>query len=186
MNTLVEALLRAQTALRAAGIDSAAIGALALSVWGRARATSDVDLKVLLSRDRASDLLEALPGYQTLVDEPAQVLQTLGFVFLRDPGGCRVDLLLADVGFDEEAVRRAIEVEILPGQRARVCTPEDLVIYKLISTRPRDQEDAESVVLRQGAALDATYVEGWLRELELALDDSTLLENFQRMRRLAR
>ena len=185
MNSLVGALERAQRALTASGIQSAAIGALALSIWGRARATSDVDLKVLVARDRAADLLAALPGYTPLVEEPLQVIQRLGFVFLRDPQGVRIDLLLADAGFDEGAVRRAREVEVLPGHRAVVCTAEDLVIYKLISTRPRDHEDAESVVLRQGAALDVAYVETWLRELEMALDDSTLVEAFQRMRRLA-
>jgi len=103
LNSLVGALERAQRALTASGIQSAAIGALALSIWGRARATSDVDLKVLVARDRAADLLAALPGYTPLVEEPLQVIQRLGFVFLRDPQGVRIDLLLADAGFDEGA-----------------------------------------------------------------------------------
>lgn len=62
---------------------------------------------------------------------------------------------------------------------------EDLVIYKLISTRLRDHEDAGTVVLRQGSALDAPYVEGWLRQFELALDDSTLVDTFRGMLRAA-
>jgi hypothetical protein len=46
---------------------------------------------------------------------------------------------LADTAYDEEAIHRAVEMEVLPGQKARLCTAEDLVIYKLIYkiARPR-------------------------------------------------
>lgn len=185
MTGLVAALQRVQQALSEAGIESVAIGALALSVWGRARATSDVDLKILLPRERGAYLLDSLPGYTPMVEEPVETLRRLGFLFLRGPEGCRVDLLLADTAYDEQAIHRAVEMEVLPGQKARVCTAEDLVIYKLISTRLRDHEDAGTVVLRQGSALDAPYVEGWLRQFELALDDSTLVDTFRGMLRAA-
>ena len=46
-----------------------------------------------------------------------------------------------------------------------------LVIYKLISTRPRDDEDASGLIRRQGDALAADYVVGWLRQFELAFDE---------------
>lgn len=36
-------------------------------------------------------------------------------------------------------------------------------------------------MLRQGSKLDAPYVEGWLRQFEMALDDSTLVETFRGM-----
>ncbi len=39
--------------------------------------------------------------------------------------------------------------------------------------------------MRQGSALDAPCVEGWLRQFELALDDSTLLDTFRGMLRAA-
>jgi hypothetical protein len=71
-----------------------------------------------------------------------------------------VDILLSDVEFDAEAVQRACPVELEPGLAATVCTAEDLIIYKLISTRLRDHEDAAGVILRQGDALDDAYVLG--------------------------
>jgi len=58
----------------------------------------------------------------------------------------------------------------------------DLIIYKLISLRPRDHADAESVVRRQGDSLDDTYVLDILRQFEQALDDSTLVAEYQRLR----
>ena len=52
----------------------------------------------------------------------------------------------------------------------------------LISTRPRDHEDAQSVIRRQGPSLDDDYVFDWLRQFEQALDDSTLVAEYQRLR----
>ena len=69
-----------------------------------------------------------------------------------------------------------------PGVVARLCSPEDLVIYKLISTRLRDHEDAQSVIRRQGSSLDDDYVLDWLRQFEEALDDSTLVAEYRRLR----
>lgn len=46
-------------------------------------------------------------------------------------------------------------------------------------TRPRDQADVESVLRRQKTRLDLKYILRWLREFELALDDSTLIDSYQ-------
>lgn len=66
---------------------------------------------------------------------------------------------------------------------ARLCTPEDLIIYKMLSTRPRDLEDVKGIVRRQGAALDLPYLLKWFRDFEMALDDSTLVATFQKRNR---
>jgi hypothetical protein len=71
-----------------------------------------------------------------------------------------------------------------PGVTAQVCSAEDLIIYKMISTRPQDQIDVANIVQRQGQQLDDQYVLHWLRQLEQALDDSTLVATYQRLRRL--
>lgn len=130
MENLFDSLARAQNELSRAGIDSAAIGGLAVAAWGRARATQDVDLKVLLDRSQAQTLLDLLaPSYTFLVDQPLMVLQSVGFVFTKDQDNTRVDFLLADLGFDREAIERAVEVEARPGRRVRVCRAEDLIVY---------------------------------------------------------
>jgi hypothetical protein len=109
-------------------------------------------------------------------------LTRTGVLFVQDAQGTRLDLLLSDVSFDAEAVRRARDVTLRPGWVASVCSPEDLIVYKLISIRQRDHDDAESVVRRQGEALDDEYVLTWLRRFEQALDDSTLVATYRRMR----
>ncbi len=145
--------------------------------------TRDVDVKVLLTRQDAARLLDILSSdYISLHPSPLQALRRNGILFVQDKLGTRLDLLLADTGFDGEAIRRARPVEVQPGVVVTLCTAEDLIIYKLISTRLRDHADAEGVVRRQGDALDDDYVLGWLRQFEQALDDSALVATYQRMR----
>jgi len=45
-----------------------------------------------------------------------------------------------------------------------------------------DHEDAASVVRRQGDKLDDSYVLHWLGQFEHALDDSTLVAEYTRLR----
>ncbi|MBM3465009.1 MAG: hypothetical protein FJX76_23160 [Armatimonadetes bacterium] len=182
VESLLESLARTQEFLSARGVHTAAIGGLALSVWGRARLTKDVDIKVALTRDDAHLLLSALPSeYQMLTEKPLESLQQIGFVFVQDPQGIRTDLLLSDNDFDDEVLKRAVVVTTDSGASIRVCTAEDLVVYKLIATRAHDQEDALNVILRQGKRLDSKYIENWLEQFEVALDDSTLVMTFRRM-----
>jgi len=105
-------------------------------------------------------------------------------VFVQDTAGTRLDLLLADTPYDVLAIRRGHDVELQPGVTIRVCSPEDLVIYKLISTRLRDHEDAQGVIRRQGSNLDDKYVLDWLHQFEQALDDSTLVAEYKKLRKL--
>ena len=183
MKDLFESVVVLQERLRRAGIRSAVVGGVAVGVWGDPRVTRDVDVKVLLRRDDAPRLLQAIaPDYVSLLADPLPTLTRTGILFVEDALGTRIDLLLADVSFDAQAVERAQDVELRPELVAAVCTAEDLIIYKLISTRQRDHADAESVVRRQGDTLDDEYVLTWLRRFEQALNDSTLVAEYRRMR----
>lgn len=183
MENLLQSVMTLQERLKQAGVLSAVIGGMAVGVFGEPRVTRDVDVKVLLGREDAARLLEIIsPDYTPLQADPPQALKRNGILFVQDDLGTRLDLMLADVGFDEEAIRRAQPVEVQPGVVITICTAEDLIIYKLISVRAQDHADAESVIRRQGDALDDDYVLRWLCQFEAALDDSTLVATYQRMR----
>jgi hypothetical protein len=185
MEQLFRSVKALQVRLSDAGISSIVIGGAAVGTWGEPRLTRDVDLKVMLGRDEADRLLALLASdYISLLPDPRAALRKQAMLFVEDAAGVRLDLLLADTPYDVEAIRRGRDIEVAPGVTLRLCTPEDLIVYKLISTRPRDHEDAAGIVRRQGDALDDRYVLDWLRQFELALDDSTLVAAYQRMRRL--
>lgn len=183
MPDLFQSIQIIQKHLDGAGISSIVIGGVAVALWGDPRVTRDVDLKVRLSRENADRLLSSLPSdYVSLLPNPNQALQRQGLVFMQDATGTRIDLLLADTPYDLAAIQRGRDVEVSAGMTIRVCSPEDLVIYKMIATRSRDYEDAQGIIRRQGNTLDDAYVIDWLRQFEQALDDSTLLTEYQRLR----
>jgi hypothetical protein len=184
VEALLESIVTLQELLKKEGILSAVIGGIAVGIWGEPRVTRDVDLKVLLGRDDAPRLLEIIKSdYAALQPNPLHSLTRTGILFVTDQLGTRIDLLLADTSFDREVVERAVAVEMGQGPSIVVCRPEDLIIYKLVSTRLRDHEDAAGVIRRQGLKLDHRYVLDWLKQFESALDDSTLIDEFERLRR---
>ena len=77
-------------------------------------------------------------------------------------------------------------IEMQPGLFVRACSPEDLIIYKMVSVRDRDRSDVEGIIRRQGDTLDDDYVLDWLRQFEQALDDSTLVVEYRRLRQPTR
>ena len=183
MESLFRSLVNLQERLRQTGIPSAVIGGVAVGVWGEPRVTRDVDVKVMLTRKDAARLLEIItPDYESLVANPLQSLTRTGILFVQDDAGTRLDLLLSDTAFDVETIQRAKLMELEPGLMARVCSAEDLIVYKLVSTRQRDHEDVAGIIRRQGDALDDVYVLDWLRQFEQALDNSTLVAEYRRMR----
>jgi hypothetical protein len=52
----------------------------------------------------------------------------------------------------------------------------------MLSLRSKDQADVESIIRRQGDKLVDAYVEEWLLQFEQALDDSTLVNEYRRLR----
>ena len=120
--------------------------------------------------------------YTSLLPDVRHALARQGVIFVQDMLGTRLDLLLADTAYDVVAIQRGRDLELQPGVIVRMYSPEDLVIYKLIATRARDHEDAQSVIRRQAANLDDEYVLDWLRQFEQALDDSTLIAEYKQLR----
>jgi Nucleotidyl transferase of unknown function (DUF2204) len=179
----LESASRAQRTLEAAGIKSVVIGGLAIAVWGEPRLTKDVDLRVLLQRDQYEILLSALPSNLKIISEfPEEKLRQAGFIFTEDDHGVRIDFLLADNAFDVETVKRGQKIEPIPSWPIVVCTAEDLIISKSVTNRPRDEEDVRLIMRRQRNNLDDQYIEKWLREFEIALDDFTLVKSYQHVR----
>ena len=183
MENLFQSIRLLQKRLHDAGISSIVIGGVAVAAWGEPLVTRDVDLKILLSREDADHLLDILSNdYQSLISNPHETLHKQALIFVQDMLGTRLDLLLADTPYDVTAIQRGRNLEVQPGVVINLCSPEDLIIYKLISTRSRDHEDAKSVVRRQGKSLDDSYIINCLQQFEEALDDSTLVAEYKDLR----
>jgi hypothetical protein len=181
---LLKALVSLQERLESANVPSALIGGLAVGAWGDPRLTRDIDLKILLRRDEGKRLLSLLgDDYRSLHADPESALRQNGIVFVLSPEGKRIDIALSDTSFDEELIARAQRVEILPNLKVRVCSAEDLIVLKIIAIRPKDQQDVVTIIQRQGNKLDDKYILKWLKDFEKAIDDSTLVDTYQRLKK---
>lgn len=182
MESLIRSVADLQQRLEEAGVPSVVIGGLAVSAWGEPRLTRDADLKVLARRDERGRILELVSDFTPLHADPDEAFRRHGIAFFQDPAGTRVDVMLAETTFDETAIGRARVMELKPGLVVRVCSPEDLIVYKMVSLRTKDRVDVEGIIKRQGNRLDDRYVENWLHLFEQALDDSTLVAEYRRLR----
>jgi hypothetical protein len=65
----------------------------------------------------------------------------------------------------------------------RTCSAEDLIVLKLFAFRPRDVLDAETIVIRQRAALDWQYIAANLQPLAEVKDEPGIMAAFEKLRR---
>ena len=150
--------------LRAAEIDHAVGGALALGFYAEPRGTLDVDLNIFVDADESGEALDALSAGGIVVDRDraTATIATRGDLFLRHRG-CRLDLFFNSIPLHASIARRTREVRLL-GVSVPILAPEDLIVLKLLFHRHKDVVDIERMIVAAGAELDWSYVRNWLIE----------------------
>ncbi|MGQ9586089.1 MAG: nucleotidyltransferase [Anaerolineae bacterium] len=158
------------------------MGGIANAVWGRPRATRDVDFKILLGERTTADLVALIASHFRLrVSNPATFARQTHVVPIYAGNGVPIDLAIGLLPYEEQAIERAIDVEFGDIQFP-VCTAEDLIIHKAISEREKDWADIEGVLVRQGNRLNQEYVESWLTQFAEALERPQLLQRYEQLR----
>jgi len=139
-------------------------GGLAAGLWGEPRYTEDVDLVLFIPERDAVKFLRAAAKAGFSVDEglAIQQLQVSGWARLplgEEKSPWHMDLTLGDSPFDRSALTRRKQVTLFDRQ-VWVASPEDLIVYKLVSARDRDLMDVRQIGKRQ-RRLDAEYLRKW-------------------------
>ncbi|HEV3029126.1 MAG TPA: nucleotidyl transferase AbiEii/AbiGii toxin family protein [Planctomycetota bacterium] len=158
-------LLAALDTVDAADFDYLLYGGLAAALWGDPRYTEDVDFVLFLPERHAYKFLREAAKHGFSVDEDLalQQIQVSGWARLPfgDPKSpWHLDLTLGDSPFDKSALARRKREELF-GRKVWVASPEDLLIYKLVSWRDRDVMDVHAIVQRQ-KSLDLSYLRKWI------------------------
>lgn len=168
--------------LARAGHPACLIGGMVVPRWGEARATTDVDVSVLAPYGEERQAIDTLLAHFEAREPDARAFALAHRVLLlRAVQGVAVDVALAAVPFEIEALDFASDWEVAPGLVLRTCSAEHLIIYKLVAARPRDLVDVEGVVRRQGRRLDLERVRRWGREFAELKEDPDLLKPFERV-----
>lgn len=160
--------------LHEVGIPYFITGGFAVSVWGRPRATFDIDIVVELAEPKVGPLAQALlkvyhAGY--LDEETAKdaVRRKGEFNFIDPFTRVKIDFWITKR--DELsllALRRKLAKKI-NGRTVYFISPEDLILSKLkwyqIGESTRQLEDIESVLKISGEKLDMKYIKHWAKKI---------------------
>jgi predicted nucleotidyltransferase len=170
MTAQEDALAQIVALLDAERVPYMVIGGLANIVWGEPRATLDIDVTVWIEDERINAFVDRIrTDLRVLVENPAAFIAETRVLPVETAAGIRVDVLFGLVPFEREAIGRARDVH-LAGRRVRVCTPEDLILMKIVSDRDRDIADARAIVKRRLTELDRDYLEPRINELSELLE----------------
>ncbi|MBI1971603.1 MAG: nucleotidyltransferase [Candidatus Wildermuthbacteria bacterium] len=158
------------------GIPYAVTGGYAVSIWGRPRATFDIDIVIELFQQQISELADALRSVAKVsyVDENMmlEAIRRRGeFNFIHGDSGMKVDFWMRKGDpFSRMEFQRRVPVKI-EGVKVYFVSPEDLILSKLrwyqITPSSRQLEDVESVFKISGKQLDRTYLASWAKKLKV-------------------
>jgi hypothetical protein len=179
--------LAAAEALGRAGIEHALYGGLLLAAYGTARETRDADVAV--AGAKAADASRALAsrGLRTAVAFERTRFGGLWVSRITLLGGAdatglnTLDLVEPrSLSYARRALSRALD-STLRGEAIRLLTPEDFVVFKLLSTREQDLLDAASVLRGLAAELERGVVEVELEALQREIPDHPSAERWRRV-----
>jgi len=150
-------------------------GGLAVTVWGEPRATFDVDVALSANPTELQVLRDALRADAHFPVQPDQlafgrirVLRAHYFDTLDDRHEfILVDFLSFDADFAASVADRRIFVP-LHDRDLPVCSPEDLIVTKLLAGRPKDLEDIRGILRVQRESIDPSHIGRWADRFGLA------------------
>lgn len=152
----------------------AIMGGIAVRAHGIPRPTYDVDFTLAVPRDRLPTLFAAIEELGYTIPEQysrgwVDAVGGMPLVKIRlylEGCGIDADVFLAETDFQQEVLARRIKTEV-EGRRLDVITPEDLILFKLVASRPRDLIDVQDVLFMQ-RRLDEPYLRRWAEPLGVA------------------
>lgn len=175
-------LLRAlSAALSSHGVRWYLFGAQAVTIWGRPRLTTDVDVTIRLQSGSTADLVTALSAAGFRLSESFSdefVRSTRVLPLIHQSTGMPLDVVLAGPGLEEQFLDRAVVVA-LDDFAVPVISPEDLVVTKVLAGRDKDVEDIRGVLRVRAGLLDLDYIRRTLATIEEALGQSDLRPLFE-------
>ena len=182
MAELDDALITLTTWLNIQQIPYMVIGGFAVTVWGEPRFTRDLDVTISVPAEGIERFIESVSTkFTPLVTDPLKFVhetRVLPIVVQSVP----VDLVFAGLPYEEEAIRRSRSIRLTSGE-VSICSPEDLILHKIVSPRPRDHEDIEGVFRYRHAELDYEYLDPRIEELSDALSDRNMLDWYRDLRK---
>ena len=158
------------------------IGGVAYAVWGQPRSTDDVDGVILAWDQDIPQLLQCARrlGLESRLPKAEEYARKSKMLLLRhQASGTKLDISLAWSPFESEAISRSHSIG-WQGFSFPVIGPEDLIIFKLVASRPQDLADIDKLLGVQ-TKLDRKRIQKIAGEFAVALDRPEILANWENL-----
>lgn len=168
---------------KAAKVRGVIIGGVASTLLGRPRMTRDVDGMVWLGDDdRTADFiaLAARFGIVPRIEDAVAFARTNRVMLLTHPASAiHIDVSSGCLPFEEELLDRS-RIDSSLGFDVPLPSPEDLIVMKLLPSRPHDLSDIEGI-LDVHPDLDVARVRLWAHRFAEVAEMPEIAENFERL-----
>jgi hypothetical protein len=167
-NTYENALTSTLELLERAKVPYMLTGAVASSYYGLPRTTYDIDLMVLPEAANAEKLVDLAreADFRVHKQEVLELVKVGNRFIMQSREGYRIDFWLVRTEYERTAFERRRRTKVY-NRTAWISSPEDVILCKLRSGRPRDITDIEGVLARQ-RKLDEKYLLSWASRFGLA------------------
>lgn len=148
------------------------IGGMAVITLGYPRVTTDIDATVLAASDHLDALVERLGTHRLVprIEKAADFARDHHVLLMRhQPSGIDIDISIAMLPFEKEAIAHRQPADFA-GARIFIPRTEDLVIYKMVASRPDDLRDVEELLLRHLDKIDLRRVRSVVKQFADALE----------------
>jgi len=148
------------------------VGGFAVAFWGYPRQSLDIDVVVELNESNVAGFINRArqAGFK-LHEAEINLVVGKGNRFVMEADDFRIDCWLPRSQFELQALKKRKNRKLF-GKTIPIISAEDLIISKLLISRPRDLEDIKTILLRQKGKLNNKYLNyqaaaiGKLRELK--------------------
>jgi hypothetical protein len=181
--------LRVASLLERAEVAHGLYGGLAVAAYGVPRETKDADIAVVgadavrMADLLTSDGLRAMPTFDRLRFGGLIVSRATLLGGESDTGLNTVDMVQpTSERYAALAVSRVLRAP-LRGSDVALLTPEDVVIFKILSTRDKDLEDASAILHHLGDGLDRATIDAEVARLAVEVPQHDVEQRWNRCRR---
>lgn len=157
------------------GIPYFVTGSIATIFYGEPRFTNNIDVVVLLTKNKLNLLAKDFPAPEYYLDyEAAQeaIAARRQFNLIQPGSGLKVDIIVVEESaFNRSRFARAVRIHPAPDYEASFASAEDVILMKLEYYRQggsdRHVRDIQGVMAVQGSDIDRAYIARWAGRLGL-------------------
>lgn len=159
------------------------IGGYAVLFHGEPRLTEDIDIVLGCDADKLNLILEVVshqfnPRCKNVKDFVSKT-NVLPLVAVKND--LRVDLIFSFIKFERDAIQRALSTEV-NGKTIKIARAEDLIIYKLLSARPRDIEDIKNIINNKSDEINFSELNKMVNRFSSLMNSDQILKEWNKLK----